>query len=220
MTPGELGAIIVQRYIESYEGTRENASQSAIDLTKLDDLVEAVEQLAAKLVAALPNTRLSVAIRSAWRRSLRCFDDSYVDLLPGRKPGPSANLRAIRQACREVQGLTAGAKPRHRGGAHRWRNHRGSRVEHLLPAAPRPVCALPRAGSRAALAVGGLPGRIPRGAAVVLTSTRGPIVTAPVTWHAAIAAFKRALIERALADAGGNRTRAAQSLGLRTYLLG
>ena len=54
----------------------------------------------------------------------------------------------------------------------------------------------------------------------MLTATRVPIVTAPPTWHAAIAAFKRALIERALADAGGNRTRAARSLGLqRTYLL-
>ena len=54
----------------------------------------------------------------------------------------------------------------------------------------------------------------------MLTATQIPIVTAPVTWHAAIAVFKRALIERALADAGGNRTRAARSLGLqRTYLL-
>ena len=54
----------------------------------------------------------------------------------------------------------------------------------------------------------------------MLTATRVPIVTGPATWHAAIAAFKRTLIERALADAGGNRTRAARSLGLqRTYLL-
>ena len=54
----------------------------------------------------------------------------------------------------------------------------------------------------------------------MLTATRGPVVTKPRGWHASIAAFKRALIERALADAGGNRTRAAGSLGLqRTYLL-
>ena len=54
----------------------------------------------------------------------------------------------------------------------------------------------------------------------MLTATQVPIVTAPATWHAAIAAFMRALIERALADAGGNRTRAARALGLqRTYLL-
>ena len=54
----------------------------------------------------------------------------------------------------------------------------------------------------------------------MLTAPRGSVVTAPLTWHAAIAAFKRGLIERALADAGGNRTRAARALGLqRTYLL-
>jgi hypothetical protein len=54
----------------------------------------------------------------------------------------------------------------------------------------------------------------------MLTATRGPVVTSSATWHASIAAFKRALIERALADAGGNRTRAARALGLqRTYLL-
>jgi hypothetical protein len=54
----------------------------------------------------------------------------------------------------------------------------------------------------------------------MLTATRGPVVTEPATWHAAIAAFKRALIERAIAAAGGNRTRAARSLSLqRTYLL-
>jgi DNA-binding NtrC family response regulator len=53
----------------------------------------------------------------------------------------------------------------------------------------------------------------------MLTATRGPVVTSSATWHASIAAFKRALIERALADAGGNRTRAARALGLqRTYL--
>jgi DNA-binding NtrC family response regulator len=42
----------------------------------------------------------------------------------------------------------------------------------------------------------------------------------PLTWHEAVAAFKRELIERALRQARGNRTRAAEALGLqRTYLL-
>jgi hypothetical protein len=105
MTPGELGAIIVQRYIESYEGTGENATQSAIDLTKLDDLVAAVDELAATLLAALPNPRLSVVIRSAWRRSLWFFDDSYVDLhYLVANLARSANLRAIRQAAERCRG--------------------------------------------------------------------------------------------------------------------
>jgi hypothetical protein len=70
-----------------------------------------VDQLAAKLLAALPNARLSIAIRSAWRRSLRFFDDSYVDLhYLVANLARSANLRAIRQTCLEVQGLTAAGR--------------------------------------------------------------------------------------------------------------
>jgi DNA-binding NtrC family response regulator len=42
----------------------------------------------------------------------------------------------------------------------------------------------------------------------------------PATWHESIAALKRELIEQALRRSGGNRTRAAEALGLeRTYLL-
>ena len=39
-------------------------------------------------------------------------------------------------------------------------------------------------------------------------------------WHEAVRRFKRALVERALAQSHGNRTHAARALGLqRTYLL-
>lgn len=42
----------------------------------------------------------------------------------------------------------------------------------------------------------------------------------PASWPDAVAAFKRRLLTDALVDAGGNRTHAAQALGLqRTYLL-
>jgi len=41
-----------------------------------------------------------------------------------------------------------------------------------------------------------------------------------VGFHGAVCEFKRRLIEATLAQAGGNRTRAAKALGLqRTYLL-
>jgi DNA-binding NtrC family response regulator len=44
--------------------------------------------------------------------------------------------------------------------------------------------------------------------------------TGPAGWHGAVRAFKRRLLETALLEAGGNRTHAAQALGLeRTYLL-
>ncbi|MEK7769692.1 MAG: clostripain-related cysteine peptidase, partial [candidate division NC10 bacterium] len=50
MTPAELGATIVQRYIESYRHGAEDATQSAIDLGQLGDLVEAVDTLARALL--------------------------------------------------------------------------------------------------------------------------------------------------------------------------
>lgn len=109
MTPAELAQAAVRRYVESYQGSGQDATQSAIDLAKLDDLVEAVDQLAAKLLVALPNPRLTAAIRSAWRKSLRFFDDCYVDLHHlVANLGRSANLRAVRQACRDVEGVIAG----------------------------------------------------------------------------------------------------------------
>jgi len=51
-----------------------------------------------------------------------------------------------------------------------------------------------------------------------------PLAPAPskpaVGFHGAVCEFKRRLIEATLAQAGGNRTRAAKALGLqRTYLL-
>ncbi|PWU23506.1 MAG: hypothetical protein C5B48_08485 [Candidatus Rokuibacteriota bacterium] len=54
-----------------------------------------------------------------------------------------------------------------------------------------------------------------------MLSTRAALVTVSRSaWHGAIAAFKRELIGRALEQARGNRTRAAELLGLqRTYLL-
>src|SRR5205814_4851265 len=76
MIAATLATTIVTHYADSYLGTSEDATQSAIDLTKLDDLVYAVDQLAAALLKALPNARLAAAITTAWRRSLRFFDSA------------------------------------------------------------------------------------------------------------------------------------------------
>ncbi len=109
MTSAELGGVVVTRYVESYQGGGQDATQSAIDLTRLDDLVDAVDQLAARLLRALPSPRLGVALRSAWRRSLRFFDDSYVDLHHlASHLARTANFRDVRQACRAVQEVIAG----------------------------------------------------------------------------------------------------------------
>jgi DNA-binding NtrC family response regulator len=65
----------------------------------------------------------------------------------------------------------------------------------------------------------GAPAVAPRPPA--LAPAPAPAVPRPaVGFHGAVSEFKRRLIEATLAQAGGNRTRAARALGLqRTYLL-
>src|SRR5439155_21792284 len=73
MTGEELAATIVRRYAEAYARTGEDATQAAIDLGKLDDLVGAVDTLSRVLLARLPSSGLESALYAAWRRSLRFF---------------------------------------------------------------------------------------------------------------------------------------------------
>ena len=104
MTPTELATTIVLRYAEYYRADGPDATQSAIDLGKLDELVRAVDALARALLSALPSTSLEQALYAAWRRSLRFFDGLYVDLhhlavnLAGATPRGD-----VRRAALEVQ---------------------------------------------------------------------------------------------------------------------
>jgi hypothetical protein len=107
MTASVLGATIVRRYVESYRHGAEEATQSAIDLGQLGDLVEVVDLLARRLLAGLKSAALAAAVHAAWRRTLKFFDGLYVDLhhLAGNLakaagPGPVAD------ACVEIQELT------------------------------------------------------------------------------------------------------------------
>ena len=50
MTAGELGGTVVTRYVASYRHSGQLATQSAIDLGQLGDLVEAVDILAHRLL--------------------------------------------------------------------------------------------------------------------------------------------------------------------------
>jgi hypothetical protein len=114
MTAATLANTIVTHYADSYEGSAEDATQSAIDLTQLEDLVEAVDQLAGALLKALPNARLSAAITTAWRWSLRFFDSSYVDLHDlVAHLARVGNIRSVRQACRAVQEVVGRRGPGH-----------------------------------------------------------------------------------------------------------
>ena len=80
MTAGELGGTVVSRYVESYRHGGEIATQSAIDLGQLDDLVDAVDVLAHRLLDEIKGVRLAGALRTARGRTLQFYDGLYVDL--------------------------------------------------------------------------------------------------------------------------------------------
>jgi hypothetical protein len=80
MTARDLATTIVRQYAESYRQRRMEVTQSAIDLSKLDPLVEAVDRLAGALIHRLRTPGVEAAVYAAWRRTLRFFDNFYVDL--------------------------------------------------------------------------------------------------------------------------------------------
>ncbi len=104
MAPAELGATIVRRYAEFYGSNGPDVTQSAIDLGKLDDLVRAVDALARALLAAPPSASLEVSLYTAWRRTLRFFDDLYADLHHlAVNLAAATSWRDVRHAAIEVQ---------------------------------------------------------------------------------------------------------------------
>jgi hypothetical protein len=123
MTPVDLATAIVRRYAEFSAAARETATQSAIDLAKLGDLVGAVDALARALLGALPAASVGVALYSAWRKTLRFCDGLYLDLHHlATNLGTATDRRDVRNACAEIRrAIEAPAGPviaeRH-GGAH------------------------------------------------------------------------------------------------------
>jgi len=104
MTAAELGATIVPRYVESYRHGAEEATQSAVDLGRLDDLVEAVDGLARALLRDIRRAHVATALHLAWRRTLHFFEHAYVDLHHfAVELGRATDARAIRQACGAVR---------------------------------------------------------------------------------------------------------------------
>jgi hypothetical protein len=113
MTGPELGAVIVQRYVESYRQGPESATQSAIDLDRVGGLVAAVDALAGHLLAGLKTAALVAQILAARRRTLQFFDGLYVDLhhLAGNLATATGKGR-IAEACHDVQRLIDGDQAR------------------------------------------------------------------------------------------------------------
>jgi hypothetical protein len=113
MTGPELGAAIVQRYVESYRQGGEDATQSAIDLGQLDDLVEAVDVLARRLLAGIKGAAVAASLLGARRKTLQFFEGLYVDLhhLAANLTTATGNGR-IADACRDVQRIIEGDEVR------------------------------------------------------------------------------------------------------------
>jgi hypothetical protein len=109
MTAPELGTVIVQRYVESYRHGGQEATQSAIDLSRLDELVEAVDQLARRLLAGVHSASLVTSLFVARRRTLDFFEGRYVDLhhLADNVAMATASSGIV-DACREIQRLLEG----------------------------------------------------------------------------------------------------------------
>jgi len=109
MTAAQLGATIVTRYVESYRHGSEDATQSAIDLGQLSDLVEAVDLLARRVLAGIKSAALAAALHGARRRTLEFFDGLYVDLYHfARNLATATGNSRVADACRDVQRVIDG----------------------------------------------------------------------------------------------------------------
>jgi hypothetical protein len=70
---------IVKSYLASYQGKGEVVTQSALDLSRIADVVTKIGALSGTLIAAPEKDTKSIA--AAWKKSPRFYDDNYVDLL-------------------------------------------------------------------------------------------------------------------------------------------
>ena len=139
MTPAELGAVVVQRYVESYRHARESATQSAIDLAGLDDVVDAVDQLARQLLAGIKTASVAAALLGARRRTLQFYDGLCVDL-HHLAENVATSHRARPRHGRLPRSSAADRRPRrhesrHRPGARRRGDSAGHTRLALCPAA-------------------------------------------------------------------------------------
>ena len=100
----DLASTVVRRYVESYQGSGAEATQSAIDLSRLDDVVGAVDALAGRLLAGLRSRELQAAVHEAWRRTLRFYENFYVDIRDfAGNLAAATGARDVRNVCVDVQ---------------------------------------------------------------------------------------------------------------------
>jgi len=88
---------IVKSYLSSYQGKGETVTQSALDVSRIGDVVTKIDALSKTLPTALETGAKSIA--AAWKKSPRFYDDNYIDLLCfaknlRRKAGPDLQAMA------------------------------------------------------------------------------------------------------------------------------
>lgn len=88
---------IVKSYLASYQGKGEIVTQSALDVSRIGDVVTKIDTLSAALLSAIETETKSIA--TAWKKSPRFYDDNYIDLLCyaknlRRKAGPDLRAKA------------------------------------------------------------------------------------------------------------------------------
>jgi hypothetical protein len=109
MVASELAKTIVQHYAASCRRNRDEGTQTALDLTRLEDLVRAVDALAGVLLASLRRPGMRSAIEEGRRGSVMFFEGQYLDL--HSFCAYLHNLvteRAVRAACARVVQIIEG----------------------------------------------------------------------------------------------------------------
>ncbi len=102
ITPADLAATVVQKYLASY-GTRAGVTQSACNLGKINDIANAIDDLAKTLAANITNSALTTAILQV-RTQVQSYDTAdYIDLYDfSELLAQKAALPDVQTACRKV----------------------------------------------------------------------------------------------------------------------
>lgn len=80
VAPDIFSKEIVFRYVQSYSAGKETVTQSAFNADNIIQVKTAIDNLAVYLTANLDDDAFRNGIVYAWRKSVKFFDDNYVDL--------------------------------------------------------------------------------------------------------------------------------------------
>jgi len=113
MSGSALGEVIVNEYIASYDKGAPfspNVTQSALDLTRLGDITQAVDDLASQLLGRLEDSQTHSDIYRAWKRTSRFYENLYMDLYQfADNLGRISEDAPIQHACTAIQRTMEGA---------------------------------------------------------------------------------------------------------------